>query len=181
MMKDELDIFFKEQEGCFDIHETPSGHEHRFMQKLQQTQEARSIKIAWKKPLSIAASIAVLLFFGFTFFTSEAAQGDLASVSPEMEKTQSFFVTTINEELATLKSLEAEDTKVLVEDALEQLAILETEYDALKLDLVESGNDKRVVYAMISNFQSRIELLQHVIQTMEEIKSLKTNRDEITI
>ena len=51
----------------------------------------------------------------------------------------------------------------------------------LKKDLVESGNDKRVIYAMITNFQNRIDLLQNVINTIEEIKTLKETENETTI
>jgi cobyric acid synthase len=51
----------------------------------------------------------------------------------------------------------------------------------LKTDLVDSGNDKRVVYAMIKNFQNRIELLEQVIEKIEEVKNLNTNKNENTI
>ena len=98
-----------------------------------------------------------------------------------MEQTESFFVSTINAELRTLKSFESPETEALVKDALSQITILETQYEALKTDLVNSGNDQRVIHAMINNFQSRIDLLEQVIETIEQIKTLKANRDETTI
>jgi uncharacterized protein YqiB (DUF1249 family) len=98
-----------------------------------------------------------------------------------MEKTQSFFITTINQEIETLKSFQDEDTKHLVQDALKRLEVLEKNYEKLKIDLVQSGNDKRVVAAMIANFQSRIDILEHVFTTMEEVKTLKANNNETTI
>ena len=66
----------------------------------------------------------------------------------------------------------------MVQDALEQLENLENKYEILKLDLVESGNNKRVIYAMIKNFQNRIDLLEQVISTIEEVKKLKTLKNE---
>ncbi len=51
----------------------------------------------------------------------------------------------------------------------------------LKKDLVSSGNDKRVVYAMINNFQKRIDLLKQVIAKIEMIKKLNTETNETTI
>lgn len=62
-----------------------------------------------------------------------------------------------------------------------KISNLEEEYQQLKLDLVESGNDKRVIYAMIANFQNRIDLLEQVVSIVEEVKTLKTNENEITI
>ena len=80
-----------------------------------------------------------------------------------------------------LKSFKTPETAQLVNDALNQITILEQEYQQLKEDLVASGNDQRVIAAMIANFQSRINLLENVIELIEEIKHLKTNENETTI
>ena len=55
---------------------------------------------------------------------------------------------------------------------MKQIETLENKYEQLKEDLSESGDDSRVIYAMISNFQNRIDLLQNVLQKIEEIKPL---------
>ncbi|MDC8004060.1 hypothetical protein POV27_08345 [Aureisphaera galaxeae] len=189
--KDDLDLLFERLEGTFDLQETPEGHQKRFLQRLEGEDQDTIVPLSTKgkrrslwKPLSIAASILLLISAGLFFQKDQPEDPQvegLASVSPEMEETQSFFVSVINEELETLKSFESEDTKKLVDDALARMEVLETEYDSLKIDLVESGNDKRVIAAMIANFQNRIELLQQVIETIEEIETLKANRNEITI
>lgn len=180
MKKDEIESLFEGLAGGFDIHETPTGHQKRFLEKLH-AQNEQAQKRTWWKPLSVAASIAAILLTATFFLKSEPAKADLASVSPEMAKTQSFFVATINKELRTLQSFDSPEAKALVDDALKQIAVLENEYQTLTVHLAESGNDQRVIYAMISNFQKRIELLEQVVQTMEEIKNLKAYRNETTI
>ena len=45
-------------------------------------------------------------------------------------------------------------------------------------DLLESGNDKRVIHAMIQNFQQRIDLLSEVLEQIENIKSLNNQNYE---
>jgi hypothetical protein len=182
MKKDEINILFENLDGCFDVHKTPSGHQARFLQKLQSSEKTITKKLNWWKPVSIAASIAVIFTIGTFLMNGNTLQEtDLASISPEMKETQSFFTTTINKELQTLKSFEDPASKQLVNDALLQIETLETEYEKLKIDLAKSGNDKRVIYAMISNFQSRIDILQQVITTIEEIKNLKAYRNETTL
>ncbi len=184
--KDDIDQLFERLEGSFDLQETPDGHQKRFLEKLenndrnQASNKKEKGRSLWK-PLSIAASIVLLISAGLFFQKEEPEAEGLAGISPEMEETQSFFVTAINVELETLKSFENEDTKALIADTLERLQVLEDEYDSLKIDLVESGQDKRVIAAMISNFQNRIELLQQVIETIEEIRTLKANNNEIII
>ena len=148
------------------------------MENLKGNTLKRKLLINWRKALSIAALIAVIFVVGSLFLNEDVTAAELASVSPEMEQTQSFFTSTINNELQTLKSFESPETEILVQDALEQLENLENKYEILKLDLVESGNDKRVIYAMIKNFQNRIDLLEQVISTIEEVKKLKTLKNE---
>lgn len=181
---DPIKELFERLEGQLDLEQTPQEHRRRFMDRLSAQQEAPARK-AWTstrwKWLSVAATIAIVLTGGVFFQSSEEEPEGLAAVSAEMEATQSFFVSAISQELQTLKSFESQDTKALIDDTVQRLDALEAEYDKLKIDLQESGNDKRVIAAMINNFQNRINLLQQVIETIEEINTLKANRNETTI
>lgn len=179
--KDTISQLFERLEGTFDTRETPKDHEKRFLEKLDSKEKSGKHKTNWWRPLSIAASVLLLVCAGIFFQDSESEVEGLAAVSAEMEQTQSFFTTTISKELETLKSFEGEDTKLLIDDTLKRLEALENEYEQLKTDLVESGDDKRVIAAMITNFQNRIELLQQVIQNIEAIKTLKANKNETTV
>ncbi len=181
MKEQKIDELFEKLEGSFDVHETPTGHQKRFLDRLNDAEKPTPIKLGWWKPLSIAASVAVLIAVGFIFLKSDSVETDLASVSPEMKETESFFTETINKELQTLQSLNNPEAKDLIDDALEQIDVLEKQYEGLKVALAESSNDKRVIYAMISNFQNRIDLLEQVIEKIEEIKTLKAYRNETTI
>lgn len=186
MSNENIDKLFKNLNGSFDVEIPNSGHHQRFLKKLNNANEIVSAptkrRNIWKPFVSIAASVVILLGL-FLGIQTETNAKDLASISPEMSKTQSFFTATISEELDKLKNETTPETKILVDDALLQLELLETEYDKLKIDLSKSGNDKRVIYAMISNFQNRIALLQNVLQQIEEVKLLKqnTNENETTI
>ena len=179
--KDDIDLLFERLQGTFDVNNTPENHQKRFMERLNKTPEKTNRKFSWWKPLSIAATIALLIGLVVTMDSHVVEEQGLAGISPEMEQTQSFFVTAIRQELETLKSFETEDTKVLIDDTIRRLELLEEEYDKLKTDLEKSGNDKRVISAMIENFQSRIEILEQVNQTIEEIKILKAHTNETTL
>jgi len=182
MKKDTIDQLFENHKGKFDVQNTSKGHQHRFLNKLNTQQTTVSKPTHYlKRVLAVAATLVVIVSISGLFFNTNVTAADLASVSPEMEQTQSFFTSTINNELKTLKGFNAPETKVLVQDALKQLEILEGKYELLKKDLVDSGNDKRVIYAMISNFQNRIELLEQVINKIEEVKNLNTQKNENTI
>ena len=182
---DNIEELFKRLEGQFDQKETPAGHNARFMQRLntEQPLSGGKPKIAyWKTFSAIAAVIAVVFALTGVFNSGLNEVEGLASVSPEMAETQEFFDTAINAELDRLNAFDSEAAKALVNDAMLQLNSLELEYEDLKVDLEESGNDRRVIHAMISNFQSRIDHLQHVVSTIEGIELInQSNTDESTI
>lgn len=178
MKKDNLDQLFEDIREDFDIEVPRIGHQDRFLSKLNEststskTNDSKSYPF-WKPLLAIAA-IMVMCIALFNVLYQQPTTTGLASVSPEMSKTQDFFTSTIANELNQLQKKErTPETKILIDDALEQLKILEANYESLKNDLTESGDDKRVIYAMISNFQNRIDVLQSVMERIDSVKQLK--------
>lgn len=180
MEKDKVDNLFRRLENEFDFLEPNSNHTARFLEKLNNQKQVNNTSFNWKPLLSIAASIVIFVSI-FIVSTNETKALDLASVSPEMQQTQDFFTLTINEELKKLNAEKNPETQHLIDDALEQIQLLESDYQNLKTDLSESGNDQRVIHAMITNFQNRIDILNTVLEQIESIKQLKKHSDENSI
>ena len=180
MKKDDIDTIFEALENEFDVDMPNTGHQNRFLEKLNQqnnviVDNASRKTNYWKPFLAVAASI-VLCFSIFTVMQQQEPEiKDLASVSPELSRTQDFFTLAIQNELVTLETERSPETEELIDDALKQLKVLESDYAKLQIALTESGDDKRVVHAMISNFQNRIDVLNHVLENIEEIKTFKQN------
>ncbi|NVK52306.1 MAG: hypothetical protein HWD85_05175 [Flavobacteriaceae bacterium] len=176
-MKDQFNHFFKTTD--FDVAEPRFGHLERFQERLNNPKKKKQI-VSYKW-MSIAASVILIVGFylGVNFNTQPIV---LADVSPQMQETESFFVTTIKQELHKIEKARNPKNERVIEDALNQLEILEDKYKDLVIELNKSTNDRRVIYAMISNYQSRIEVLQHVLKQIETINNLKENNtDEIYI
>ena len=165
----------------FDIEEPNAGHEQRFLEKLKQgntiVENKRSTRSIWRPFIGIAASIALIVSLVVGLQSNDDLK-DLASVSPEMEETQNFFTVAIASEVQKLKQQTSPQFDHLINDALTQIEILEQQYSNLKLDLTESGEDKRVIYAMISNFQQRIEILKNLLDQMEYLEQIKSTKNE---
>ncbi len=192
--EDNISKLFERLEGTFDIETPDTNHENRFLNKLKQQQEKQgnTPKLAestvedsktvslfkWWKPMAAACVILLGLgiFIGSNFQFGEGTQE--VTFSPEVENSQLYFASLIEEELAKVKAAENEDTKEIIQDALLQLERLENDYTNLKNQLIEHGDDKRILYAMVANFQLRIDLLQNVLAQIEEIKLFK-NEDTI--
>lgn len=183
MKTDNLKDFFNKLD--FDIAEPTENHEERFRQKLKgqtpKKMKKSGVISLWRPIMAIAASLLV----GFLIFQGLLSdpfnkQQDLANVSPEMKQTQNFYASVIKSELENLEAQKTPETEAVIDDALRQLEILEKNYQKLKGDLKKSGQDKRVIYAMITNFQQRIDLLKTVLEKVETINTLKNIPHEST-
>jgi uncharacterized protein YsxB (DUF464 family) len=186
MKEDRIEEMFKNLQGSFDTREPAEGHEQRFLDKLSKTNGVVRLepkKPFWWRPLSIAASIIVLFAVGALLFTNPPSIDEqLAKISPEVSQTQFYFANLIDQQVKELQGEVTPETKKLVEDTMLQLNKLEQNYKKLEQDLINGGNSKLILSAMITNFQTRIDLLQEVMDQIENIKTFKNYDDEnITI
>jgi len=177
-MKDKLEQRFRELEGQFDTEEPDFGHFNRFEAKLAKN-KAKQPKWNPRSWTWIAVAASIALLFGVWFGGYSAKTGlELADVSPQMEETQSFFVSTIQNEIENINLKRNDENQHIIDDAFKQLNKLEDNYKNLTLELDTSNKDKRIIYAMISNFQQRIEVLQYLLQQLDELEQLKTGNHD---
>ncbi|OGS71382.1 MAG: hypothetical protein A3F91_04940 [Flavobacteria bacterium RIFCSPLOWO2_12_FULL_35_11] len=175
-MQNNLEKIFKELENQFDVNEPNVGHFSRFEAKLNKGTKPNILLKLWPF-IAIAAS--VILIFGVWLGASFSKQGmELAKVSSEMGETQNYFVATIEKELEIIEKERNPSTEQIINDGLQQLNKLEIQYQVLTLELKESTEDKRIIYAMIENFQQRIEVLQSLLTQIEDVKQLKIQNNE---
>ena len=176
-MKDNLENIFKKLENNFDINEPTIGHFNRFEAKLNASKKRGFKLYELVGIISVAASI--LLFFGIWFGSSFNASGlRLSSVSPKMNETENYFITTIKNEIQLIEKEKNSSNQRLINDAFNQLKKLENQYKLIAIDLKENKSDPRIIHAMIANYQQRITVLQSLIQQINDIKQLKTQTHE---
>lgn len=173
-MEDKLHNFFNDHE--FDIHEPRSGHLDRFEKRLQGVQPKR--KTSWKW-MSVAASVILLIGFGLGNMTNEKI--DLASISPKMAEVQTYFVSTIDKEIREIEQNRTLQTEDLIEQALDDLEELEDSYKLFVKELTENGQQRKIINAMIDNYQQRLEILQKTLEQIELIKNPQNINDEVYI
>ena len=173
-----LENTFDKLQNEFDFAEPNVGHFERFEAKMKAqnspNKKPKNIKWYW---LSAAAS--VLLLFGFSFGPHTAGGGiELAEISPKMEETQNFYLATIQKEIKLIDNQRTPQNQKIIDDALVQLEILEKNHQKLSIELKESNEDKRVIYAMIANFQMQIEVLQNLVDQLEKFKNYQNLNPE---
>jgi hypothetical protein len=182
MKERDLESLFREITPALDREEPAEGHQFRFLRKLEQQEAEGSKGVSWWKPLSIAASILFLFGIFLGSFTDILPVSDpIARVSPEVSNTERYFAGVISEQLSLLEQEDTPEAKKMVSDAMDQLDLLEADYQQLKTDLLDGGDQNLILSAIVQNFQMRIDLLKEVMEKLETVKKLKDQDHENNI
>lgn len=176
MKNDSIENLFETYKNQFNTEEPSSDHQIQFLNKLNKNNSQKKSYI-WKFS-AIAASLLLVISLGFLMVTSKK-QTELADVSPKMKKTQTFFNSIIQKELSEISKKNSPINKKIINDANVQLKVLEKNYKQLENDLLKSNNDKRVIHAMIDNFQKRVTLLQQTLIKIESVEQQKLKNTAI--
>lgn len=194
MAQDLRELFEKEREQI--AHKMKSGHENRFLSKLEleMPKKKKSNSFLW---LSIAASVAVVFGLGIYYFSStdnvdsnptvventipkeEQQTISLGDLSPDLKKVESYYVTNINLELSDLEF--TGDNKVVIDGYMERLGELDKEYDKLNNELNEIGPNDQTIAALVKNLQLRLQLLQKLKTKLNQLKSSKNEQKSSNI
>ena len=178
-MKEEnkkLDQLFEKYENEWDIEILEASHEERFLKKMKPE------KSNWKRFVSIGIAASIIIMLGVSIFnTTPKKTEDLRFASQETKQTDSIFTILIEKELEKIKEKKSPENERIIADALQQMRTLDSDYAKIIKELETNGESKQIIYAMISNLQTRISFLQNVLLHIENTKKLKNIADEKTI
>ncbi|WP_374172880.1 anti-sigma factor [Flavobacterium tructae] len=167
---DDLDQLFKKFENQWDVAELTSDHQLDFLNKLNKKQPKKKNNAVW----AIAASIVVLLGVSI-FYNSYQEPKHYKFASKEAKRTDSIFSILIDNELVKLKEKSSPQNEQIINDALKQMKVFDADYAKIMKELQKNGENKQIIYAMISNLETRISFLQTVLKRIEENENFKTN------
>lgn len=172
-----IDEMFNRFDGQWDIDEPASGHEDRFLDRLDGKKKKKKTSLLYKIAVPAAAAIVIMLGIMLTF-SPMAHNNQVAKVSPKVKETQVYFASIINKELAKVEKENSPETKQLVQNAMVRMDALEKDYEKITRELAQKGENKQLIHAMITNLQTRISFLEDVLVKIENIKKIKENYHE---
>jgi hypothetical protein len=170
-----LDELLSKFENQWDIQEMNPDHQLDFLNKLNKKQPKRKYWFV----TAIAASIVLML--GISVFYKNEKPKEFKFASKETQRTDSIFSILIDNELVKLKEKSTPENEQIINDALKQMKVFDADYAKIIKELDKNGENKQIIYAMISNLQTRISFLQTVLQRIEENEKFKNNTDEKTL
>ena len=177
MAQDIRKLFKNDQKVFKDT--MPSGHEARFLAKLDNQLPVQQPTRRLFTFLNIAASVVILIGMSFGAYkfmdtpTVEdtpqqvASTSSLGDISPQLKKVEDYYLANINLELSKMKV--TSDSKELFDGYLVRLAELNKEYSVLADELTQSGPSEHTVNALIDNLKLRLNLLYRLKEKLGEL------------
>ncbi|WP_281632713.1 anti-sigma factor [Flavobacterium luteolum] len=173
--KDNLDELFNRFENQWDVQELNTDHQLDFLQKLNKKEP----KKRYWSVTAIAASIVLML--GVSLFYKNEKPKEFKFASKETKRTDSIFNILIDNELVKLKEKNSPENQQIIDDAMKQMKAFDADYQKIINELQKNGENKQIIYAMISNLQTRISFLQTVLKRIEDNEKLKNTSNEKTL
>jgi len=174
---DSLNELFDKFENQWDVQEMNVDHQVDFLNKLNNKKQPKK-KNYWFV-MAVAASIVLML--GVSLFYKNEKPKEFKFASKETQRTDSIFSILIDNELVKLKEKSSPENEQIINDALKQMKVFDADYQKIINELQKNGENKQIIYAMISNLQTRISFLQTVLKRIEENENLKNTTDEKTL
>ena len=177
---DNLEKFIVENRQAFD-REVPSLE---VWSKIdQQLEKAPKPKIVWIRRIravaAVAATVVLATVIGFRMGASSAEASSLSDISPEHAEMERYFNEQIQTKMAQLVSYQQDG---FVRSDFKELDAI---YEDLKSELeqVPVGGEEQVVQAMINNYQTKLEILEHVLEKVQTTgqTNLKTEGNEVSL
>lgn len=171
--------------------EPMDGHFERFEAKLKVQRKKRKItfNMVWKVAVAVIfvllATNQAFIYFSpnqqnpfFNFRSNN--EGTLASVSSEYEEVEFYFTNAINVGLNQWNSLNDDGFISAEEQEMmdSELAEFEDRFKTLQEDLAANPNDERVVNAMLEYYQTKLSVINLIVNKLEEVKQKNNNHEK---
>lgn len=168
---DNLKSIFKNK--ILNQEEVPSGHETRFMEKLDEEFPTDSKIKKWIMPAisyAIAASIGIVLFLSI-LDNDKSIQNEtpiiLVSENAENIEAEVYLQNQVESRMETIQELDkkGKHTAELIIDIVE----FDNSLNRLRTDLNEAPGDQRIVEAVLNTYIMKIEALDNIVYILQKI------------
>lgn len=175
-----LEEIIRKNRGEFDDREPSDGHLERFSFKLAVRLHAGKAKKSILPYLLKAAVVTLLVtlssLWTFDHFVRPSLKKTmtLSEVSPEYREVETYYVRQVNlmENDISAIDLDNPEQKQIM---MQELASMDSTYVELQKELKANPDDKRIIDAMITHYQTKIEVMSYILNQLKQIKEETEN------
>lgn len=175
-----LEEIIRKNRGGFDDREPSDGHLERFSFKLATRLHAGRTKKSILPYLLKAAVVTLLVtlssLWTFDHFVRPNLKKTmtLSEVSPEYREVETYYVRQVSlmeNDISTIDLDNPEQKQIM----MQELASMDSTYVELQKELKANPDDKRIIDAMITHYQTKIEIMSYILNQLKQIKEETEN------
>ena len=179
---DWLENMIKENREMFGEEEPSAGHVERFEARLRGEARRRRLNLAYR--VSSIAAIALIALASAIFLYERFIDQDpdlltLSDINPDLGKVEFYYTSRIGENTLAIDTLtttlEGDDYRRMVQD---ELAGMDSVYLSLQQKMGTHPGDERIVHAMIRYYQTKLSIMNELINYLNQINSNNNPKNE---
>ncbi len=182
-MKDELKIFTEKNREKFEHYSLDLDKTWGEIEQRLNEMETTPFQIPWKIIMKVAAAIVVLITIGFGYYLNNQRIAfdkngiALHNISSELADTEAFYMAQIDEKL---KLIEVTSGSVDPE-VMQQLKVLDQDYESLKSDLKDNADSEEVINAMIEYYRLKLAMLEKILVEIQKSNDNEEDEEALSI
>lgn len=167
-----LEDWIKHNREILDSDEPQSGHQERFLEKLDRQQRILGRRQAIRSFVRIAAILLVMLSLAGGLYYETGIQGGaketVAGMPPELKEAEQFYNQQLQTKYDIIRSLHFPDESMKAK-ILSDISQNDDSYARLKEDLKANPGNEMTFDAMIEYYQTRLDVVNKIIMNLEQV------------
>ncbi|MCK5823556.1 MAG: hypothetical protein KAG95_06105 [Bacteroidales bacterium] len=177
---DKLEKIIINNRISFDTLEPDDEHLERLEAKLNNFNKNNNYSFAY---FLKAASVTILITLSSLFIYNNLTSGNkktLSNISPEYQDVETYYIAQINNRIDKINQINYHGNKKQKELFKKEFTESDSLYINLQKELKTNPNDERVINAIIHHYQMKIDVLNSILNHFNNVKQIKTNKNENT-
>ena len=177
----DIEKIINKHRADFDSEEPQDNHFDQFRQKMQMHKSHKK-NSQWKNLMRVAAIVVFVVISGITTYQIQKIQSDhysLGQLSPEYQEVEQYFISSINDQLNTIKHLSTSGDIQDHNGFKEELTSMDLMYNQLEKELKINPKDERIIQAMIEHFQAKNNILNRIIEQLYQVNRQNSSISDI--
>lgn len=162
-----IDDFIKQHAGLFDSGEPDPGHLERMMNRIniQRVEDRRKVRAMWLRIAAVLLLCTVISFVAFKESGLISKFNHVLSGMPnqELNEAEQYYNSQLSIYYHKIQNLRFNNDQAEKTQVLHELSAMDEQVQIMKHDLIQNPDDERVVHAIISFYQLKIELMDVII------------------
>jgi hypothetical protein len=178
-----IEDIIRGNKGSFDDAEPSDGHFERFSIKMeircQKNAPRRSIV-----PYLLRAAVVTLLVTLSSLWTWDhfirtgSSRTTLGQVSPQYKEVESYYIHQVNLMEGEIVNLDFNSNPEQKTMLVKEMKSMDSVYVSLQKELKANPNDERIINAMIEHYQTKIEVMNYILNQLRTIRNGNENKTE---